>query len=90
MARENHREILRELPDGFTIGYPSVEGTGPNERARVLGGGSGHPYVLKPDGTPLRGRSGVPIKVSSSAGSKKTIRYELARIRRALRLAGLA
>lgn len=83
--KASHRHLLAELPDGYSIGYPHVEGAGPSEPARTLGGHSGHPYVLKPDGTPLRGRNGIPIKVSSSPGRKRTVKYELVRIRKALR-----
>ena len=83
MSKRN--ELLRHLPAGYTIGFPIVGGNGPNERGRKLGGSGGHPCVLRPDGTPLREASGVPIKVSNSPGSQRTLRIELVRIRRALK-----
>lgn len=63
--RKNYRELLRLLPDGYTIGFPRVEGTMPGQRGRILGS-HGHPYVLDPAGAPVRDARGVPFRVCCS------------------------
>lgn len=53
------REMLRELPRGYTIGWPRVEG-------RPRGSQTGHPYVLDPDGEIARMPDGSPVRICSS------------------------
>lgn len=46
------RELLRQLPPGFSIEKRS----------------GGHPSVLRPDGEPLRDERGLPVKVTGTYG----------------------
>lgn len=67
--KSSTRELCKELPPGYTI-----EG---------LHGG--HLYVLRPDRTPLRDSSGVPVRVVNSPSDRRSLLKSRARIRRALR-----
>ena len=83
-----HRMIRKELPPGYTLGWPEVY-RGENEEPHKIGGRGGHLYVLRPDGTPLRMANGLPVKIACSPQGNRSERNDLAKIRRALREQGV-
>lgn len=73
--RKYWRELLRHLPDGYTIAYQHVDAVDRHgQKARKLGK---HPVVYRPDGTIVRSPEGRPVIVSSSPGSPHTITRDL-------------
>lgn len=77
------RELAKDLPEGYTIGFPTRK-SGPAARVRKIGGHHAHPYVLKPDGTPLRDATGIPVKIATTPGNNRAYVNARAWIRRAL------
>lgn len=77
--KKNLRELQRLLPQGFTIGFPRVEGTGHGQRHRFRGI-HGHPCVLDPEGQAVLDGRGMPIKVAST-GNRNTHRHDVRRMR---------
>lgn len=78
---KHHRELLRILPSGYTIGYPSIAGN-PDQREgrRLRGVHAGHPFVLDPAGNPVVLPGGLPFRVCSSP-SKASLRDDMRRCR---------
>lgn len=83
--RKYARELAKHLPAGYTIAFHSVPGGTSREGARRPGH---HPCVIKPDGSVLRDDRGMPVRVCGSPGSTSSLKYDIARIRRALKAAG--
>ena len=74
------RELLRQLPDGYQIGfiYEHRPG-GPKRKVN-----RNHPGVLTPSGEILRDHRGVPVQVSGTPGDVRAMRNDLAQVRRAI------
>lgn len=79
--RKYVRELLRQLPKGFKIGMIEVasDGTRPNRLVN-----SNHPCVLRPDGQLLLSDNGHPVHVSNTPGTKRSMKNDLAEIKRAI------
>lgn len=80
--RKYTRELLRHLPKGTKVGYVQVETGGERQPSRAVGH---HPLIVMPDGELLRLDSGVPVIVCATPGDRRSLRNDVARIRRALR-----
>lgn len=76
------RDLLRQLPEGFTIGYGIIEGDNDRRPARAVGK---HPLVFDAEGHVVRTASGMPVTVAGTPSDWRTMQNTLARIRKALR-----
>jgi hypothetical protein len=66
--KKHAREILALLPRGYSI-------------SRL--GGKGHPRVIDENGEPVRGPDGMPVHICSSPSDYRSMRNDIARLRRA-------
>lgn len=81
MSSKYEREILRRLPKGYKIGHLEFPADDSNNQRRRKAGH--HGVLIDPSGEVVRLPSGIPVQISGTPGSDRTIKNDLAGIRRA-------